>query len=59
MKLITTNSELRNNLSRLVKKYQNIAFAVAWASAGTQIFEELSASKNRIRKASRLSRSGC
>jgi HKD family nuclease len=51
MKLITTNAELRSNLSRLTKKYPNIAFAVAWASAGTEIFEELSANRNRIRKA--------
>jgi len=51
MKLITTNTELRTNLSRLTKKYQNIAFAVAWASPGTKIFEELSANRKRIRKA--------
>jgi hypothetical protein len=51
MKLITTNADLRTNLSRLAKKYPNIAFAVAWASAGTEIFKELSANRNRIRKA--------
>lgn len=51
MKLITTNAELKSNLSRLTKKYPNIAFAVAWASAGTEIFEELSANRNRIHKA--------
>jgi len=51
MKLIITNAELRTNLSRLTRKYQNISFAVAWASAGTKIFGELSANRNRIRKA--------
>ncbi len=51
MKLITTNIELRINLSRLTKKYNNIAFAVAWASAGTKIFEELLAKKDCIRHA--------
>lgn len=51
MKLITTNAGLKNNLSRLTKKYPNIAFAVAWASASTEIFKELSANRNRIHKA--------
>jgi len=51
MKLIITNADLRTNLSRLTKKYTNISFAVAWASAGTEIFRELSANRNRIRKA--------
>lgn len=51
MKLIITNADLRTNLSRLIKKYENISFAVAWASAGTEIFGELSANRNRIHKA--------
>ncbi|MBA3755455.1 MAG: hypothetical protein H0X02_04195 [Nitrosomonas sp.] len=51
MKLITSNADLKTNFSRLAKKYPNIAFGVAWASAGTEIFEELSANRNRIRKA--------
>lgn len=51
MKLITTNTELKTNLSRLTKKYQNMAFAVAWASAGTEIFAEVLKNKTRIRKA--------
>lgn len=51
MKLITTNSDLRSNLSRLIKEYKKISFAVAWASAGTEIFGELSTNKNRIQKA--------
>ena len=51
MKLITTNSDLRINLSRLIEDYQNISFAVAWASAGTEIFGELRTNQNRIQKA--------
>lgn len=51
MKLITTNDELRTNLSRLTKKYPNIVFAVAWASAATDVFDELCKNRNCIRKA--------
>lgn len=51
MKLIVTNADLKANLSRLMKKYENISFAVAWASAGTEIFRELIANRNRIYKA--------
>lgn len=51
MKLIITNADLRTTLSRLTNEYENISFAVAWASAGTEIFGELSANRNRIHKA--------
>lgn len=51
MKLITTNAALKSNLSRLAKGYPNIAFAVAWASTGTEVFEELSANRASIHKA--------
>ena len=51
MKLITTNSGLRTNLVRLIKKYPNVAFAVAWASAGTDVFNELKKNRSNIRKA--------
>lgn len=51
MKLITTNTELRKNLNRLIKKYPNISFAVAWASAGNEIFELLCKNQNRIHQA--------
>jgi len=51
MKLVVTNADLRANLARLTKKYENISFAVAWASAGTEIFSELSANRKRIHKA--------
>lgn len=51
MKLITTNSGLRTNLARLIKKYPNVAFAVAWASAGTDVFNELKKNRWNIHKA--------
>lgn len=51
MKLITANSELKSNLSRLIKEYKNISFAVAWASAGTEVFDLLIKNQERIRKA--------
>lgn len=51
MKLIFTSAELSRNFSRLTKTYCNISFAVAWASAGTKIFEELIANSDCIRKA--------
>ena len=51
MKLITANNILRGNLSRLVKGYPNLAFAVAWASANTSIFEQIINTKSQIQKA--------
>ena len=51
MKLISTNAELLSNLSRLVKSYSNIAFAVAWASANTPVFKLLLKNPSRLKKA--------
>jgi len=52
MKLITKNADIEKNLFRLINKYQNIAFAVAWASNGTRVFESLCNNRrNCIRKA--------
>ena len=51
MQLITTNTALRSNLSRLIKKYSNISFAVAWASSGTDVFTKLLEDKDKIRQA--------
>lgn len=51
MQLITTNTALRNNLSRLIGKYPNIALAVAWATSGTDVFNQLSAAKKKIKQA--------
>jgi hypothetical protein len=51
MKLIATNKALENVLSRLVKTYPNVAFAVAWATANTSIFRQLTAQPSRIKRA--------
>lgn len=50
MKLISTNKDLEETLSRLIDSYHNIAFAVAWASADTYVFKLLINNKYRIRK---------
>jgi hypothetical protein len=42
VKLIVTNNAISSNLSRLLKDYPHVSFAVAWASANTDIFEKLS-----------------
>jgi HKD family nuclease len=51
MKLIATNKALESTLSRLIKTYTNVAFAVAWATANTSIFRELTAQPSRIKRA--------
>lgn len=51
MQLITKNAALRSNLSRLIKKYSHISFAVAWASSGTDAFTQLLANRHKISKA--------
>ncbi len=50
MKLITTNRALLADFLRLVQTYPNIAFAVAWASANTPVFEQLLKNTSRISK---------
>ena len=51
MKLIKSNNELRDNLSRLVQSYSDIAFAVAWASSHTPVWDLLLRNPSRIKKA--------
>lgn len=51
MKLISTNTELRKQLKRLVEKYPHIAIATAWASADTEVFDALVRHKVKIVKA--------
>lgn len=48
MKLISTNTALRSNLLRLIRKYDHISFGTAWASAGTDVFAELMKAKAKI-----------
>jgi HKD family nuclease len=51
MKLITTNKELVINLLRMEQTYKSIAFAVAWASARTEVFRQLIKNRTHIKKA--------
>ncbi|MDR0214551.1 MAG: phospholipase D family protein [Comamonas sp.] len=50
MKLISTNIALNSNLQRLIRKYENISFGTAWASAETDVFAELAKAKAKIAK---------
>ena len=50
MKLINANNVLKTTLSRLVNKCENISFAVAWASAGIEIFQEVIRKRKNIHK---------
>ncbi len=51
MRLITTNTALESNLLRCVRRYDNIAFAAAWASADTSVFRLLCSRRDAIRQA--------
>jgi HKD family nuclease len=48
VKLISTTKALKSNLLRLIRKYDNISFGTAWASAGTDVFVELMKAKTKI-----------
>jgi HKD family nuclease len=48
MKVISTNAELNRQLLRLIGRYPKVAFATAWASAGTDVFSELVKNEDRI-----------
>jgi len=50
MKLIAINAELVGNLSRLIRTYDSVSFAVAWASANTSVFQSLLKHSDRIAK---------
>jgi HKD family nuclease len=50
MKLISTNDGLKKELSRLIRVYPEVAFAVAWASAETAVFKQLCAAREKIQK---------
>ncbi len=49
MKLLTGGSSLDEKLVNLVKSYDNIAFAVAWAGKGTQTYKALLDHRAKIR----------
>jgi len=48
VKLISTNTALKSNLLRLIRKYDNISFGTAWASSKTDVFAELTKAKAKI-----------
>lgn len=48
MKLISTNTALKYNLLRLIRKHDHISFGTAWASAGTIVFAELIKARAKI-----------
>lgn len=51
MQLIGGGTSLNKRLSKLVKKHENFALAVAWAGAGTEAFSAISQHKARLVKA--------
>lgn len=48
MKIVSTSREIKNILTDSIKKYQNIRFAVAWASSNHDVFKKLYQHKNKI-----------
>lgn len=50
MELITQSSQLSKEFKRLINKYENLSWATAWASAGSDVFNELRSNKEKINK---------
>ncbi|GGG62765.1 phospholipase D family protein [Epilithonimonas arachidiradicis] len=50
MKLITNTDSLKKEFKRLVKQYRNFQWAMAWASAGNELFVELIENRCKINK---------
>jgi HKD family nuclease len=50
VKLITKGSKLQCTLASLVQRHENIAFAVAWASANTDVFDLIRRKRDKIKK---------
>ena len=51
MKIISTNTALKNHFIRLIGNYKNIAIATAWASSGNNVFGALCENKEKIIRA--------
>ncbi len=51
MQLITKNNILERNLLRCLGRYEQVAFATAWASADTRVFRSLLSRKSTIQRA--------
>lgn len=48
MELITQSSQLSKEFKRLINKYENLSWATAWASAGSDVFNELRSIKQTV-----------
>lgn len=51
MKLLAGGKNLDTTLARLIRDYENIEFAVAWAGTGTKTYSALLASQSKIHRA--------
>lgn len=51
MQFLTENRVLERSLLRCVERYDKVAFAIAWASADTRVFQKLTSSRIEIRRA--------
>ena len=49
MKIISSNKEFKNQLIKLIEKYDEIRFSVAWASSSTKVFNVLLENRAKIR----------
>lgn len=48
MKVLSSNSALEKALIQLIRKHEQISIAVAWASAGTNLFDTLLEHRNKL-----------
>ena len=51
MRLVKGGKSLDVKLKKLIEKHDNLAFAVAWASPGSEAFTAISSARKKIRKA--------
>ncbi|PXF64277.1 phospholipase D family protein [Kangiella spongicola] len=51
MQLSKGGSSLNSKLKKLSEKHENISFAVAWASSGTDAFDAIYSARSKIKKA--------
>lgn len=51
MKVISKGKTLGNTIIELIDQHDNFAFAVAWASSGTVVFEHIKKMRKKIRQA--------
>lgn len=51
MRLIANGTTLSRKIIQLITEHRNVAFAVAWASAETEVFKVIKKNQNKIRQA--------